>query len=322
MLFALDYTAEMQPLIVGFGALFLVVLALIIFAALTARPFVSDDGPTKAFQAGLGTIVLGLLAANVFSIGALKIDQLSLTLIGLLLAIFFLPIVENIEIPGVKLKTRAVEKARESIADYKEAVSDLTKLLASWTYSSAHLTYRLREAASSDRCKLILANYFRDRLAELQRWLNTTEEAVGCRISVWLFDQAKGKLVFYFSNEIKDPATREKTFAVGEGMLGQAFDEERKWNEPHATLSPSHEVLDGRAPSYQGILLVPIRFFRDTLGMIRIDRQDGARFSDDAVRLVDATAHFAGLALLAYDAAAERMSKQGEHSRSLIGHDR
>jgi hypothetical protein len=57
------------------------------------------------------------------------------------------------------------------------------------------------------------------------------------RIALWMYEPDSKSLEFFFSNE-RPPI--KQSYSVGEGMIGQAFLERRRFNEPDVRNVPAY----------------------------------------------------------------------------------
>jgi len=179
-------------------------------------------------------------------------------------------------------KIKLGEAEIELVAASKEAVKigdDLASLMLNWTGTLTITEALIRRAKDVDEAAGFLWNFVRDRLGEMKEAIEADEGDV--RISVWIYDDQSDKIDFYYSNEIIDEATQNASFARGEGMLGQAFVEQRTWNEPNALQLAAYTQIVAR-PQYKAVYCGPITFHGAPKGMLCIDKKEEAMFGDRA----------------------------------------
>jgi len=149
----------------------------------------------------------------------------------------------------------------------------------------------VRDAADRERASLLLMTYRRDRMGEARKWLRDGPSAHG-RISLWMFNEDTEQLEFFFSNEIDGVGTVEAVFHRGEGLMGQAFLERRRWNEADARQIPGFtSIRPSGTESYDAIMCVPVMNNLDSapLGMLNFDKR-GDKFSGTAESIAVALA--------------------------------
>lgn len=140
----------------------------------------------------------------------------------------------------------------------------------------------------------------RDRLGEAKEALATDEPEI--RLSVWLYDPNTDRIDFYYSNEIDDDATKTQSFERGEGMVGQAFVEQRTWNEPNALQLASYIPIVQR-PKYKAVYCGPISFYGDPKGMLCMDKNEESYFGGRADAIARSLADVIAAIVKEYDRA-------------------
>jgi hypothetical protein len=215
-------------------------------------------------------------------------DATTLAWLGLSVVAYLLPRISEITLGDTSLKLR--EKADEATSGLQETIDALADLLQNWSNSALILMHLLSDA-DSDRASLLLMNYLRDRMGEARKWLSDDPSA-NVRIALWLYNEKTDRLEFFFSNEINDVATVEAAFAPGEGLMGQAFLERRRWNEPDARQIPGFKAIrTSGTETYDAVMCIPVA--NDPggtpLGMLNFDKR-GDEFSDAAESIAIALA--------------------------------
>jgi putative methionine-R-sulfoxide reductase with GAF domain len=136
----------------------------------------------------------------------------------------------------------------------------------------------LESAQSDDRKALLLSNYLRDRMGEAKSFLADSAES-NVRIALWIYDPASDKLAFYFSNEVRPT---QASWEPGEGLIGQAWLESRRFNEPDVRSVPGYKATRNEDPPYKAVICVPVRRGYDTIGMLTADKDEDTIFSEVA----------------------------------------
>jgi len=215
-------------------------------------------------------------------------DATTLAWLGLIVVAYLLPRISEITLGDTSLKLR--EKADEATSGLEKTIDALADLLQNWANSTLIYMHLLADA-DSDRASLLLMNYLRDRMGEARKWLSDDPSA-NVRISLWLFNKEMDRLEFFFSNEIDDVATVEAVFRPGEGLMGQAFLERRRWNEPDARQIPGFKsIRSGGTEGYDAVMCVPVVNAPGDapLGMLNVDKR-GDEFSATAESIAAALA--------------------------------
>jgi len=117
------------------------------------------------------------------------------------------------------------------------------------------------------------------------------------RLSFWNFDPEKGGLALLQSNQIQDQATLDAVFRIGEGCMGTAYREDRVWNEKDPRSLGSWIDIPGATKDYNGLLLVPIVWANDKIGVIAVDRTAKQEFPEISVSIAKALADIAAHAI-------------------------
>jgi GAF domain-containing protein len=248
----------------------------------------------RVLQIGLAMVGLIGAVARAFAPVRAKdaawpvLDATTLAWLGLIVVAYLLPRISEITLGDTSLKLR--EKADEATSGLEKTIDALADLLQNWA-NSALIYIHLLADADSDRASLLLMNYLRDRMGEARKWLSDDPSA-NVRISLWLFNKETDRLEFFFSNEIDDVATLEATFHPGEGLMGQAFLERRRWNEPDARQIPGFKsIRRSGTEGYDAVMCVPV--VNDPadspLGMLNVDKR-GDEFSETAESIAVALA--------------------------------
>jgi GAF domain-containing protein len=121
----------------------------------------------------------------------------------------------------------------------------------------------------------LLVDYLQDRMGEAKEFLSA-EPSDDVRIMLWIADLSGG-LDFYFSNE-RPP--KKEHYEPGEGMLGRAFRERRRYNVSDVRSVPSYEdTREGDPPPYRAVLCMPVFIGDESIGMLTADKKSATLFS-------------------------------------------
>jgi hypothetical protein len=162
-----------------------------------------------------------------------------------------------------------------------DAVDKIADLLQDWT-GAVNITLDLLRTAQDDaeRQRVLIA-FLRDRMGEAKEAMEGKSDEPDLRLSVWSYDADDNRIRFFYSNEIGDEATLAFSFAVGEGMVGQSWLEQRTWNEANALQLPSYIPIVPRA-RYRAVYCTPITFGQHRHGMLCMDKNEEKMFADRA----------------------------------------
>ncbi|MDQ6781812.1 MAG: GAF domain-containing protein, partial [Candidatus Eremiobacteraeota bacterium] len=202
----------------------------------------------------------------------------------------------------IKLRS-AVDLLQDSTRDLRQVLDAVTELSQNWTGALVILESRLETGKDVETKLDMISRFCLDRMNEARVFMAQNGE--GFRISLWWFDDKEASLQLLLSNEIVDQGTLDTKFAVGEGLLGQAFAEDRVWNLNNAPAEPYYKKTRDN-PSYRGLLLVPIREGREPVGqipvgMLAIDREKPEYFDTAIENVACSLSHVVGFALLYAD---------------------
>jgi hypothetical protein len=275
-----------------------VTLAILGIAVLIGRRFNASISLTRALQFGL--IAAGILGsfAHAFPIShkadedlpALDLEALAwfaLVPVGLLL-----PRISKIKLGEAEIEL--TEASKEAV----QSADQITELMLNWTTALNITIGLLRDAADEDGRAGVLFNFVRDRMGEAKKAIEASE--LELRLSMWVYSQPFDVIEFSHSNEIDDETTMNAVFARGQGMLGQAFLEQRTWNEPNARQLPSYLPVVQR-PKYLAVYCTPVTFHREPLGMLCMDKNEEATFGERADTIARTLAAIIAAAVAEYE---------------------
>jgi GAF domain-containing protein len=252
----------------------------------------SEEGRWRAYlpAAQIAIGVGGLLGAifHAFPIHpALKhenwpvLDAVDIGWLALIGVAVLLPGIRKLTLGGVSVELR--EEARESAEELESAIEEYANLVQNWSSSAVIYIDLLAKAGDDDERAMLLAHYLRDRMGEAKNYLSEDPDD-DVRIALWMYDPNTRMLEFFFSNE---GVPTKQSYAVGEGMIGEAFMERRRFNEPDVRNVPSYlDTRNGRPP-YRAVLCTPVFFGDEPVGMLTADKRSAVLFStaaDDIAR--------------------------------------
>jgi hypothetical protein len=184
-----------------------------------------------------------------------------------------LPGISKLTVGGVSVELK--EEVRESREEFEEALADYANLTQNWSTSAVLYIKMLAEATTDAERADLLVDYLQDRLGEAKEFLST-EPSDDVRIMLWIAD-SRGGLDFYFSNE-RPP--RKDHYDPGEGMLGRAFRERRRYSVSDVRSIPSYEdTRSGDEPPYRAVLCMPVFLGDSPIGMLTADKKSATLFS-------------------------------------------
>jgi GAF domain-containing protein len=233
---------------------------------------------------------------HVISIG--KVDTTAIALLVLTLAVFVLPIIDSIKLPGgVELAVHheeAKETAQHLSAKEDNLVADISSLLVSFTSSIAATDAILsRKTVGSVATLHAFARVkCADAITDSLRWFAVGESV---RVLAYQYDvnpdlgEVLGFVIGNVSDE-EDLALADEWFSLGDDdPVGRAWREQRIVNRPEALTNERPLVTDEHDVVYRGIMVVPMRRDDDAWGVLIVERAEPQRF--------DATAELVGTAL-------------------------
>ena len=212
------------------------------------------------------------------------VDAVDIGWLALCVVAVLLPSISEITLGGASLKLREFKKdAAEQTERLREVAEEFANLAQNWSSSATIYIDLLSRAQSDDERATLLRNYLRDRMGEAAGFLSDDEDDE-VRIILWLYNPESDRIEFDFTNGT--PPTK-KSYERGEGLIGQAFLEQRRYNEPDVTRTPGYLKTRQGDPPYNAVLCVPVSIGDQRLGMLTVDKQEAAIFStaaDDVAR--------------------------------------
>jgi GAF domain-containing protein len=204
-------------------------------------------------------------------------DAVDLGWLALIAVAVLLPGISKLTLGGVSLEMR--EEARESKEELSEAIEDYANLVQNWSTSAVLYIDMMGNAKDDAERAMLLYNYLRDRMGEAKNFLSD-EPTDDVRIALWMYDPESNALEFFFSNETPP---KKQSYAVGEGMIGQAFLERRRFNEADVRNVPAYvSTRGGEDPPYRAVLCTPVLMGDEAIGIVTADKKTDALFSNAA----------------------------------------
>ncbi|HET9392214.1 MAG TPA: GAF domain-containing protein [Candidatus Rubrimentiphilum sp.] len=272
---------------------FLVAVAIYAFFAARFGADVSDKDAMRSMQLLLILVGVGGSLAHIFwteTKGSASyvpaFDLVALGWVALALLGFLLPRLEEFGFAG------ATFKLKDTIKNIGALTESATELLRNWAESINLLAGWLVDdpVLAPDR----IFGFIRDRAGEATEWLSAPGDD-GFMLSVWNYDQ-NGLQVLY-PKKIGEAPVHARIWRVGEGCLGQAFLEQRLWNEKNAKALPAFVPVHNEYQDYKGILLVPIRYENQKLGMLCVRRKQETYFAPEQENVACALAQVLAYAM-------------------------
>lgn len=204
------------------------------------------------------------------------IDATTLGLLGALILAALLPRLNEITIGGTTLKFK---EAEESAKEFEDLTSQLANLVQNWSTSIAIYLALMDRPPTLDDANRILLDYLRDRMNEAQLFLSDEDDDVA-RIAIWLFNAENQQLQFFYSTGFMP---KKISYHVGEGLLGKAFEERRRFIEADVLESLAYlNVRGGEDPPYRAVICRPIEYGDERLGILTADKKEVGLFNETA----------------------------------------
>jgi GAF domain-containing protein len=210
------------------------------------------------------------------------LDAVDIGWLGLIAVAVLLPGITKLTLGGVSVEMR--EEARESAEELSSAIEEYANLVQNWSTAVVRYIDMLAKAPDDDARAMLLAHYIRDRMGEAKNYLSE-EPDDDVRIALWMYDPSTKLLEFFFSNE---GVPTKQSYALGEGMIGEAFMERSEINEADVRNVPSYlDTRNGTPPPYRAVLCMPVSIGDEQMGMLTVDKRSASLFSaaaDDIAR--------------------------------------
>jgi hypothetical protein len=201
------------------------------------------------------------------------VDAVTIGWIGLLVIAFVLPRITELSLGGTSLKLRQV---KESSADIVDSLGAVANLAQSWSTSVAIYVGHMAKATNSLERDGLFANYLRDRMSDARGFLSEDPDD-NVRIALWLYDLATQNIEFVYSNEFEPT---KKSYAKGEGLLGQAFSDPRRYITDDVRTEAAYKSTRKGDPPYRGAMCHPVIVGNSTIGILTADKRSVGLFSN------------------------------------------
>lgn len=222
-------------------------------------------------------------------VDAIDIGWLALAVIGVLL-----PEISEITLGGASVKLREVkEDAEQSEQELVAVTEELANLAQNWSTSAMLYIDLLDNAETDEQREMLLRHYIRDRMGEAAEFLSDDPDDE-VRIMLWIYDPDSKRLEFYFSS---DEPPIQQAYEQGEGLIGQAFLERRRFNEPDVRKCKAYKKSRNGDPPYRAVLCVPVSIGDEVIGMLTADKKEAEIFSTAADDLAKGLASQCALAI-------------------------
>lgn len=217
-------------------------------------------------------------------------DAVDIGWLALVLVAVLLPEISEITLGGASVKLREVKEDAEDLISVTE---DLANLAQNWSTSAILYIQLLDDVETDAEREMLLRNYIRDRMGEAAAFLSD-DPGDEVRIMLWIYDPDSKRLEFYFGNG-KPPI--QQAYEPGEGVLGQAFLERRRFNEPDVRKCAAYKKTRNGDPPYRAVLCVPVYIADDLIGMLTADKEEAEIFSTAADDIAKGLASQCALAI-------------------------
>jgi hypothetical protein len=232
----------------------------------------------------------------------LNLDIVTVAWLGIAAIGVILPEISEFGFGEVKVK---VKRIRRGAQDIEQTLIEAANLAQNWSTSIAIYLMMMQKTSSSlpESKEQIFRKYVRDRMGEAKIFFgDRAGESV--RIVLWLFSAPEN--VIRFAGIVIGGAVPTKTvYGVGEGMVGQAFEEssyeQRNFNEADARSIPSYENTRGDAdPPYKAVFCQAVRWNNQPIGMLTIDKEGATHFSNIAADIAKGLASQCAMSLMLF----------------------
>lgn len=179
-------------------------------------------------------------------------------------------------------------ESTEDLEDAADAIGVLSDFSQDWLSQVNWLNryLQLSSTTDDDAVRAVL-RFCRERIADVSALIGEQDERT--RFSVWWYSDEKDGLVFILSDDIRDDETKAFVFRRGQGIMGQAFVENRFWNLADAPASPGYVQIRKEPPDYHGLLCMPMHFGgHELVGMVCVDRALAQSFGESERDFVSA----------------------------------
>ncbi len=223
------------------------------------------------------------------------LDAVDLGWVALIAVAALLPWISKLTFAGVSVEIR---EAKESADELVDVISDYANLVQNWSSSLAIYVDAIGQTSDETVLAERLRNYIRDRMGEALDFLSDDPKDK-VRIGLWIFIPDKDLLEFRFG--VPNFTPTKATYAIREGMIGQAFDEQRRFMESDVRRAPNYINTRGRKkPPYRAVWCGPVSLGQEKIGMLTLDKKSATLFSHDAEEVARGLAAQCALAIDQY----------------------
>jgi GAF domain-containing protein len=232
----------------------------------------------------------------------LELDAITIAWVAVAIIGFLLPDISEVGYGDFKVN---LKKAREGAADISQTLADAANLAQNWSTSIAiFLTMMQQDQEDLPEPKQrLFEKYLRDRMGEAKTFLGD-EPGEQVRIALWLY-RSDVKIIRFAGISIGGAAPTKLEYKIGEGMIGQAFEESfyetRNFNEADVRSVPSYSnTRGGTDPPYKAVLCQAVRWANQPIGVITVDKPSASYFSPIAQDIAKGLASQCAIAITQY----------------------
>jgi hypothetical protein len=223
------------------------------------------------------------IAQNAFSEDFPVFDAVTMGWIGMAIIAVLLPQISEITLGQASLK---LKEAKETVDEFESSLEDLTLLLENWSTMVPTYSDLFRRTSDEAGRRVLLNNYLRDRMEEARVYLGDDPQG-NVRIALWLFNPQENRVEYSFS---KDFRPTQEAYKLGEGVIGRAFLESKRFNFADIRSIPSYQNTRTGSPPYRAVLCEPVCFGSQTVGVLTVDKKTATPFTSVAVEVTKALA--------------------------------
>ncbi len=224
------------------------------------------------------------------------LDAVDLGWLALVVVAVLLPGLSKFTFGGVSVEMQEVKQSADQLVD---VISDYANLVQNWSTSAVLYTDLIARASNDAELAELMSNYIRDRMGEARDFLSADPKD-NVRVALWIFDPERASLEFRLSVPTFKPT--QSAYALREGMIGQAFVEQRRFMEADVTTAPCYKSTRGgrQKPPYRAVWCGPVSRGQERIGMLTIDKKTAALFSAAADDIAKGLAAQCALAIDQY----------------------
>lgn len=217
-------------------------------------------------------------------------DTTTLLWLAAAAAAFLYPKLSKINLPGFSLELQ------DAAIDASTVVTDALTITDKWATLLNEALCDFPKKSVKD-LPVAVWDFLAAAAEDATSWLGKDKEYR--RLAYWILDK-NGELGLAVSNEITkedDPEVCAHRFKRGVGLMGRALSAKDPINVADALKAAGFEKIPGDKHAYFGMLLVAIRYGKEPLGVIVVDRSRKEKFPDFSVKLIESLAAMTGMLL-------------------------